>query len=208
MPQQRLAGVTAGKVFRDDDGALTSVREQLGWYPEPVWRYLLACQWQRISQEEAFVGRCAEVGDQLGSVLVAGRLVRDLVHLCLLLERRYAPYLKWLGSAFRQLDLADALLPSLQGTLAARDFATCERHLCSAYLLVATKHNESGLTEPIDPSSRSYFGRPYLVLHAERFARALQETINHAGLRALPLTGTGTRHDAAHPWHPLVAVVP
>ncbi|MGD6748549.1 DUF4037 domain-containing protein [Streptomyces sp. BH105] len=57
-----------------------------------MWRHLLACQWQRISQEEAFVGRCAESGDDLGSALVAGRLVRDLMRLCLLPDRRCAPY--------------------------------------------------------------------------------------------------------------------
>ncbi|WP_433496777.1 hypothetical protein ACQP1K_17480 [Sphaerimonospora sp. CA-214678] len=35
-----------------------------------MWRHLLACQWQRRSGEEAFVGLCAEVGDDLGSALV------------------------------------------------------------------------------------------------------------------------------------------
>ena len=53
-----------------------------------VWRHLLACQWQRISQEETFVGSCAEVGADIGSAIVAARLVWDLMRLCLLLERR------------------------------------------------------------------------------------------------------------------------
>ncbi|GIH72031.1 hypothetical protein Mth01_42840 [Sphaerimonospora thailandensis] len=94
-----------------------------------MWRYLLACQWQRLSQEEAFVGRCAEVGDDLGSALVAGRLVRDLMRLCLLLTRRYAPYAKWLGSAFRQLPIAEKLTPSLRGAVTATDYPVRERHL-------------------------------------------------------------------------------
>lgn len=89
MPQQRLAGVTAGAVFHDGPGLLTTARARLARYPEQVWRYVLACQWQRISQEEAFVGRCAEVGDVLGSAVVAARLVRDLMRLSLLLERRF-----------------------------------------------------------------------------------------------------------------------
>jgi hypothetical protein len=38
-------------------------RGRLAWYPDDVWRHVLACQWKRISQEEAFVGRCGEVGD-------------------------------------------------------------------------------------------------------------------------------------------------
>jgi hypothetical protein len=47
--------------------------ERLGWYPDQVWRWLLACQWHRLAQEEAFVARTAEVGDDLGSVVTAGR---------------------------------------------------------------------------------------------------------------------------------------
>jgi hypothetical protein len=70
-PTQALAEVTAGAVFHDGLGELTPARSSLNWYPEDLWRYVLACQWQRISQEEAFVGRCGEVGDEVGSAIVA-----------------------------------------------------------------------------------------------------------------------------------------
>ena len=56
-PAQRLAELTAGEVFHDGPGELTRVRARLAWYPRDVWLYLLACQWQRIGQEEAFPGR-------------------------------------------------------------------------------------------------------------------------------------------------------
>ncbi|MHC3820087.1 DUF4037 domain-containing protein [Streptomyces sp. DT9] len=190
MPQQRLAGITGGAVFHDGPGLLTAARRRLARYPEQVWRYLLACQWQRISQEEAFVGRCAEVGDELGSAVVAARQVRDLMRLSLLLERRYAPYSKWLGSAFAQLDAADALLPFLRGALAATGHPERERHLCDAYRAVAVRQNESGLIDPVDPSPRPYHGRPFLVLHAERFARPLAASVTDPELRDRPLTGS------------------
>ncbi|MFE6701740.1 DUF4037 domain-containing protein [Streptomyces sp. NPDC057718] len=189
VPQQKLAEVTGGAVFHDGVGALTRARETLSWYPDQVWRYLLACQWQRISQEEAFVGRCAEVGDDLGSAVVAGRLVRDLMRLCLLLEREYAPYSKWLGSAFARLPGADDLLPTLRGAVTAADYATRERHLCDAYERVAAAQNRTGLTEEVDPSRRTYHSRPFQVLHAERFAQALARTVTDPDLRDLPLTG-------------------
>ncbi|WP_329033699.1 DUF4037 domain-containing protein [Streptomyces sp. NBC_01725] len=195
MPQQRLAEVTGGAVFHDGPGGpgaagtLGAVRARLAWYPEQVWRYLLACQWQRISQEEALVGRCAEVGDDLGSAVVAARLVRDLMRLCLLLERSYAPYGKWLGSAFGRLAVADALKPSLAGVLAATRYPVRERHLCDAYEYVAGLQNATGLAAPVDPARRPYHGRPFQVLHAERFARALAATVTDPELRGLPLTG-------------------
>ena len=99
-PQQRLLGVVAGAVHADDVGEPTRLRRLLAWYPDHVWRWLLASQWHRIAQEEAFVHRTAEVGDDTGSAVTAARLVRDLVRLALLLDRRYAPYAKWLGTAF------------------------------------------------------------------------------------------------------------
>ncbi|MFD4989772.1 DUF4037 domain-containing protein [Streptomyces sp. NPDC058374] len=190
MPQQRLAEVTGGAVFHDGPGTLTAARRRLTWYPDQVWRYLLACQWQRISQEEAFVGRCAEVGDDLGSAVVAARLVRDLMRLTLLLERRYAPYGKWLGTAFASLPGADTLVPPLRAALAATTYPDRERHLCDAYEQVATRHNTTGLTPWVDPTRRTYHDRPYQVLHAERFTRALTATLTDPALRSLPLTGS------------------
>ncbi|WP_030740453.1 DUF4037 domain-containing protein [Streptomyces griseus] len=190
LPQQRLAEATGGAVFHDGVGALTRVRRELAWYPDEVWRYLLACQWQRISQEEAFVGRCAEVGDELGSAVVAGRLVRDLMRLCLLLARRYPPYSKWLGSAFARLPEAAGLLPTLRGAVTATDHAVRERRLGDAYEAVGALQNRSGLAEEVDPGRRPYHSRPFQVLHAERFAHALARTLTDPELRGRPLTGS------------------
>lgn len=112
------------------------------------------------------------------------------MRLCLLLERRYAPYTKWLGSAFAQLEAAERLMPSLRGTLAATDYADRERHLCDAYETVARMHNAAGLTAPVEPTRRPYHSRPFLVLHAERFSSALARTLTDPQLRDLPLTGS------------------
>jgi hypothetical protein len=190
MPQQRLAETTGGAVFHDGLGELTAARRTLAWYPDQVWRYLLACQWQRLSQEEAFVGRCAETGDEVGSAVVAGRLVRDLMRLCLLLHRRYAPYGKWLGSAFGQLPVAAELSPMLHGAVTAARYPERERSLCDAYETVARAHNAAGLTEPVDPRTRPYHSRPFRVLHAERFVRALTRTLTDPLVRNLPLCGS------------------
>ncbi|WP_433663857.1 DUF4037 domain-containing protein [Nocardia sp. CA-128927] len=189
-PTQALAEVTAGAVFHDGLAELEPARSRLAWYPSQVWRYVLACQWERISQEEAFVGRCGEVGDELGSAVVAARQVRDLMRLCLLMGRRYPPYSKWLGSAFAQLPAATALNPILRAALAATDWRQHEQHLARAYEIVAAQHNQLGLTEPIDPSTRPYHHRPFQVLHAERFATALLHSITDPHLRATPPIGT------------------
>ncbi|MDQ0930726.1 DUF4037 domain-containing protein [Streptomyces turgidiscabies] len=189
-PTQRLAEITAGAVFHDGLGHLVPARTALDWYPHDLWLHLLACQWQRIAQEEAFVGRCGEVGDELGSAVVAARLVRDLMRLCLLMDRRYPPYGKWTGSAFARTPQAPTLTPVLTAALAATDWPTREHHLARAYETVAAAHNQLGLSDRVDPTTRPYHDRPFQVLHAERFARALTTHITDPAIRALPTIGT------------------
>ncbi|MEU1304666.1 MULTISPECIES: DUF4037 domain-containing protein [Streptomyces] len=188
-PTQLLAEVTAGAVFHDGLHVLSPLRTVLRWYSRDVWLHLLACQWQRVSQEEAFVGRCGEVGDELGSAVVAARLVRDLMRLCLLMDRRYPPYAKWLGSAFARTPTAPRLTPVLTATLAATDWHTREHHLAQAYEIVAQMHNQLELTDHVDPGTRPYRSRPFRVLHAERFTRALKARIEDPALRDLPVVG-------------------
>jgi hypothetical protein len=118
-PWQRLAEVTGGAVFHDGTGGLTRARAALSWYPRDLWRYVLSCQWSRIAEEEAFGGRCAEAGDELGSVVVTARLARDLMRLWLLMQRRYPPYSKWLGSAFARSPGGERLGRHLAAALAA-----------------------------------------------------------------------------------------
>jgi hypothetical protein len=189
-PAQRLAEFTAGEVFHDGPGELTRARARLAWYPRDVWLYLLACQWQRIGQEEAFPGRCAESGDDLGSVIVTARLARDLIRLCLLMHRRYPPYSKWLGTAFARLPGTADLGASLTAATTAADWPSRERHLVRAYEMLAALHNEQGFTPPLDIRVRRYYDRPYQVIGATRFTAALREAITDPQIRGLPLTGS------------------
>jgi hypothetical protein len=190
IPQQKLLEVVGGALYRDDRGEVTSLRHRLSWYPEDVWLWMLAAQWRRVAQEEAFVGRTAEAGDDLGSRLLVARLARDLIHLWFLLSRCYRPYSKWLGTAFHALPDSAPLGRLLASALGAADHPARESALCSAYESVARRHNELALTRPVDPMVRSFYNRPYRVLMADRFAEACREAVAEPALRALPLVGS------------------
>ncbi|MBA3449588.1 MAG: DUF4037 domain-containing protein [Chloroflexia bacterium] len=185
MPRQTLLEVTAGRVYYDGLGVLGPVREKLAFYPHDVWLYLLAAQWQRMSQAEAFVGRTGEVGDELGSALVAATLVRDLMGLGFLLERRYAPYSKWFGTAFAELSCAPRLTPLFETVLQAGSWREREDGLAEAYELVAGLHNALGVTVWVDPTTRPFHNRPFQVLHAERFADATVDAIEDRDVLAI-----------------------
>ncbi len=176
-PEQRLATVARGRVYHDGLGELAPIRERLRYYPRDLWLYLLAAQWQRIGQEEAFVGRTGDAGDELGSRVIAARLVRDLMRLSFLMERSYAPYSKWFGTAFARLDCAAELTPSLEGALGASTWREREAHLSRAYEAMARRHNRLGLTPPLPEAVSPFYDRPYLVIHAEAFAEALWKQV-------------------------------
>jgi hypothetical protein len=188
-PQQMLLEVTAGSVFHDANGALTGAREALRWYPDDIWLWLMACQWRRIDQEEPFVARTAEADDELGSRLLVGRLVRDAVRLCFLQERRYAPYSKWLGSAFDRLEACKTLREPMAAAVSANDIVDREAAIVAVVEELAHRHNGLELTAPVAESVRLFHSRPYRVLGSQRFADACLERVTDPWLRALPLVG-------------------
>ena len=131
------------------------------------------------------MGRAGFAGDEIGSALIGARLVRDLMRLCFLLEKTYAPYPKWFGTAFKQLSCAEGLSPSLRAALASTTWQERERHLCDAYRLVAEMHNRLGITEPVPTAPRDFFGRPFRVIELHGFADALSSRIDDEDIRRL-----------------------
>ena len=188
-PTQLLAEFTTGEVFHDGPGELTRARRHAAWYPHDVWLYVLACQWQRIDQEEPFPGRCAEAGDELGSRVVTARLALDLMRLSLLMHRRYPPYSKWLGTAFTRLPGGGELAATLTAAISADGSQARERHLTGAMETIAARHNQLRLTPPLDIRTRLFFNRPFGVLGAARFTAALREAITDPRVRNLPPAG-------------------
>jgi hypothetical protein len=185
FPQQRLLELVSGEVYHDGLGELRKTREQLKFYPRDVWLYLLAAQWTRISQEEAFVGRAGDIGDELGSQVVAARIVREIMKLAFLLEKQYAPYSKWLGTAFGKLKIAAKLTPVLQEVLLAKTWRARERKLAQAYTIVARQHNALKITKPLPTKATKYYGRPYLVIHADTFASAIKKAIKDPKVKSI-----------------------
>jgi hypothetical protein len=186
FPEQRLLEITSGEVFFDGLNELHNMRQTLSYYPRDVWLSMMGAMWSAISQEEAFVGRCGDVGDEIGSRLAAARQVQRLMRLCFLIERRYAPYSKWFGTAFNRLDCASALNPILQNVLEANDWKTRELPLVEAYQFVAAMHNDLKITEPLSTDSSNYYGRPYQVIFTDRIAAAIHKEIRHPQIKGLP----------------------
>jgi hypothetical protein len=186
IPEQLLLTVTAGDVFRDDLGELAALRQRLSYLPRDVWLLKLAAQWARVGQEQAFVGRTGDNGDEIGSRVIAARLVRDVMRLCFLIERRYAPYPKWFGTAFLRLDCAGRIAPHLSGVLAASDWRHREAALANACRAAADLHSEREVAGAVPPVIGRYFTRPFTVINADEIAASLRAAIEDPILREFP----------------------
>lgn len=190
LAEHRLLAFTAGAVFHDDDGRLTAARARLADQPRDVRLYKLACQWRRIAEEQAFVGRTGLAGDDLGSRVIAARLVRDAMRMAFLIEGRYAPYPKWLGAAFGRLPCAPELTPMLERALAAADWKTREAALAGACLALARLHQARGLPGDFEPAIGPFHDRPFSVINADAIGAAIAARIEDPALRALPIIGS------------------
>lgn len=189
FPDQKLRTITGGSVYHDEIG-LQGVRDRFDYYPHDVWLYLLASGWARIGQEEHLMGRAGMVGDEIGSAIIGSRLVRDLMRLCFLMERQYAPYPKWFGSAFNQLKCAEELSPMLSAVLLAQVWEERQKNLALAYENVARMHNALGITEPRLTNVSTFFGRPFLVIElAGGFANAIRERITDESVKRIAEKG-------------------
>jgi hypothetical protein len=185
-PWQMFAEITSGAVFHDPRGDIGAVRDRLRWYPADLWRHVLACQWQRIAEEEPFPARAAEAGDDLGARVSAARLARDVGRLLLLLTRRWPPYGKWLMTALR----ADPAAQHLHTAVRAGDAREREDALCTALEIAAARQAALGLAAAPPGGRRSFFDRPYPVIGGARFADALRAAIDDPAVRDLPPAGT------------------
>ena len=186
IPEQILRSIAKGRVFHDGLEKLQPIIAVLEYYPHDHWLYLLASQWRKISQEVAFMGRSGQVGDELGSRIIGTRLVRDLMKLCFLMERQYAPYIKWFGTAFSELKCADDLKPIFIQIMDADTWREREKHLIQAYEYVAKMHNELEITESLETEISQFYDRPFMVIRADLFAEAIMAEIEDDEVVKLP----------------------
>lgn len=182
---QSVLEVVSGAVYEDQAGELTRLREELAWYPDEIWRYVVACDWQRMDQELPLMGRAGDRGDELGSRTIAARLVDIAVHLGFMLSRTWPPYSKWRGTVFGQLSGCSAIAADLARVLDARHWHDRQRTLGVALAGLSHLQEEAGLPGPTS-AVEPFWDRPYIHLNRS-LVPALLDTISCPDIRALPV---------------------
>lgn len=111
ITEDKLATAVNGAVFRDDLGEFTSIREYLSaYYPDSVWKYRIATELYHFSQNaQSNYARMMARQDYVTANICIMQAIKAAMALIYLLNRRYAPYYKWMRRGISQLPILSDL---------------------------------------------------------------------------------------------------
>ena len=104
IPEQSVAEAVNGKIFRDDSGYFSSIRDKLSYMPEDVRLKKLAGELLIMGQAGQYnYPRCIKRGELAAAQLCVYEFVKAAMHVVFLLNRTYEPYYKWQFKALSSL---------------------------------------------------------------------------------------------------------
>lgn len=117
LPSESLACACNGKVFRDDLGQFSQVRQTLlQGYPEDIRRKKLAAHTILMAQAGQYnYFRCVSRGEFGAAQLAIFQFVDHAISAIYLLNNKYRPFYKWAYRGMRELPLLSQLEPALTG---------------------------------------------------------------------------------------------
>jgi hypothetical protein len=188
---QILLEITSGTVFYDGLNKVNNMREELKFYPLDICKLRIAVLWNYIWNKEAFIGRSIEINDYIGLKINTFRIVNYLIKILFYLEKRYIPYSKWLGFAFKQLnkfnDVNNIIINILNENLPEK----IEGNLCLLYEKVIELQNKNKDLPYIKNKTRDFFDRPYKIIFSENIVEELKNSIEDKEIKNINIEKYG-----------------
>ena len=106
IPEHYLAVATNGKVFEDNLGEFTGIREQLlGYYPEDIRLKKIAARAITMAHSgQCNYSRMMRRHDTVAAVLALSEFIRAAISMVYLLNKKYTPYYKWMWKGMKGMD--------------------------------------------------------------------------------------------------------
>jgi hypothetical protein len=123
-----------------------------------------------------------------GAAFNSQQTIDNLVRIAHLLEQRYPPYNKWLGSSLKDLAIGGQLIDISARVRLATTWPDMENAVLDAYQLVANHHNSIHKLPTINSQPITFHSRPYRMIDIESIVNALKDSIADKTIRGLPLT--------------------
>ena len=160
IPEEALATAVNGRVFEDRLGRFSVIRESLlQYYPETAWRRKLADALARAAQSGQYnYARAMRRGERIAAEIALTEFVKEAMHLVYLLNRKYAPFYKWMHRGLRELAVGSEIgdmLSLLYQTLEESDRVLIIEAVCN---VLTQMLQEKGLTDSRDNFLQSHVG--------------------------------------------------
>lgn len=154
LPEHYFAVAVNGEVFRDDAGVFSRIRtELLRGYPEDVRVKKIVARAAVMAQAGQYnYPRSVRRGDLVAAELALAEFIKSGMSMVYLLNRRYAPFYKWMHRGLKELDVLTALA-ALFEQLAGAVTAPQEKQevIETICRLVVGEWNEQGLSRGTEP---------------------------------------------------------
>lgn len=106
---------TNGKLFCDNYGRMTELREKIAYMPEDVRLKKLAGNLVLMAQSGQYnYSRCIRRGETAAAQLAVGEFVNSALKVIFLLNKKYIPYYKWSFRALWELTVLSNLYDELE----------------------------------------------------------------------------------------------
>ncbi len=115
LQETRLATVTNGEVFEDEEGTFSEIRNAyLSYFPEDVRKKKIAARLRKMAQSGQYhYGRCMLHGEPVAALMAISEFIQNTCSCVYLLNRKYMPYFKWMHRGMKELPI----LPEVSGLL-------------------------------------------------------------------------------------------
>ncbi len=115
IAEQFPAEATNGKIFCDNLGMMTQLREKIAYMPDDVRLKKLAGNILLMAQSGQYnYPRCIKRGETAAAQLSVGEFVNTALKVIFLLNKKYIPYYKWTFRALKDLQKLSGLYGDLE----------------------------------------------------------------------------------------------
>ena len=106
ISDEQFAHASNGEIFADELGGFSWIRKKiLEYYPEGVWRRKIAQAAALMSQTGQYnYPRMLQRGDTVTASIYMSEFIKNTMLMLYLLNRKYAPYLKWMRKGLEELE--------------------------------------------------------------------------------------------------------
>lgn len=120
IPEKNLAACTAGRIFRDPHGEFSEAQRRLrDFYPDDVRLAKIAARCMSAGQSGQYnYLRSVWRGEGFAAQYAETKFCADAMSLVYLINRRYAPYYKWMRRGLASLPRLGALMAEQSAALA------------------------------------------------------------------------------------------